>query len=153
MRFSYFESSCLAKLFIVEAASPAIRQHAASLDDSRRVISVFARTEVRSALQRRYRNGEITRDQLTFAAAQLQAAAARWTQVKVEKDVLDLADGVIERNALRSLDALQLASALHLRRTLMREEELLFIATDERLLKAATAEGIATWNPELTPAP
>lgn len=67
--------------------------------------------------------------------------------------VLDQAGDLIKRRGLRSLDSLQLASALHFGKYLLPGDSLLFITSDQRLLEAAAAEGLATWNPELSARP
>ena len=67
--------------------------------------------------------------------------------------MIGLTSGVITRHALRSLDALQLSSAMALRDEIDEEDNVLFIACDNRLLNAAKSEGFAIWNPEISAAP
>ena len=65
----------------------------------------------------------------------------------LDEHVIHLASLVIDRHALRSLDAIQLASALALRDELEQGNVPLFIASDHRLLEAARVENLPTWNP------
>lgn len=53
---------------------------------------------------------------------------------------------MIKQHALRDFDAIHLASALILK--LETEEDLVFLASDQRLLKAAIAQQLTTLNPE-----
>ncbi len=92
-------------------------------------------------------------DQHRAATIKLNLISSIWVRHAIDESVIDFASGVIARHALRSLDALQLASALSIREGLESDEDLLFIATDERLLRAASAEGIPTWNPETSAPP
>ena len=71
----------------------------------------------------------------------------------VNQIVIDLAGDLIERLALRTLDAIQLATALAARQFLVTRgfPEIVFIAADDRLLQAAAAEGLATENPNTYP--
>jgi predicted nucleic acid-binding protein len=56
---------------------------------------------------------------------------------------------LIDRHYLRALDAIQLATAVAARDTLRNIAELTFVCTDERLIRAAQAEGFRVLNPEL----
>jgi len=67
--------------------------------------------------------------------------------------VLTQAASLVETRGLRALDAIQLASALDLKRYIASSDSLLFVACDTRLLEAAATEHLPTWNPELTAAP
>ena len=77
-----------------------------------------------------------------------------------EYDLIELSPGIIEqarllleRYVLRAYDAIQLASARIARNRLLaaRLAAPIFLAADDRLLKAAQAEGLAVDNPNLHP--
>ncbi len=74
----------------------------------------------------------------------------RWN---VRDELLNLAAALVFRRTLRTLDSLQLASALQVKQFLGHEDDLLFIASDHRLLACAVAEGLETWDPESGPPP
>jgi hypothetical protein len=59
---------------------------------------------------------------------------------------LSSARALIQRHTLRAFDAIHLASALGLQAAA--NEPVTFMASDERLLRAATGERLATINPE-----
>jgi len=152
----FLDSSGLVKLFVDEAYSQAMRDTLQPIGDDSKAISPLTQVEVRSALQRRFRNGEITPDAFRLAVVEIQLVSARWIRVPLDEHVIHHASLVIDRHALRSLDALQHASALALREEIQQGDTLLFIASDHRLLEAAQAENLTTWNPADTaqqPAP
>ena len=55
---------------------------------------------------------------------------------------------MIERYAVNSVDALVLCAALVANELMSEGESLLFVAADERLLRAAQSEGLMVLNPE-----
>ncbi len=83
---------------------------------------------------------------------EMQQSFTRFVLWQLEPVLTDAAR-LVEGRDLRSLDALQLACALDVRKYLPLGDTLLFIASDNRLLEAARSEGLAVWNPELTSAP
>ena len=68
--------------------------------------------------------------------------------VKVElgAEILISARGLIQRHGVRAFDAIHLASALGLQAAA--NEPVTFVAADQRLLRAAAGERLATVNPE-----
>jgi hypothetical protein len=65
--------------------------------------------------------------------------------VELDHDVLARARALIQRHALRGFDGIHLASALHLYREVA--DPMTFVAADDRLLRAAAAEGLAAVVP------
>ncbi len=61
--------------------------------------------------------------------------------------VLELASALIDRQNIRALDAVQLSTAMLANDTLAVGDQLQFVASDKRLLKAAEAEGLDIWDP------
>jgi predicted nucleic acid-binding protein len=136
-----------------EVGATALREYIDASTDGLNTFSILADVEVRSALQRRSRNRELNERKLHVAHEKLNLLSQTWFRLGIDERVVGLTAGVIARHALRSLDALQLASPLSLNEALVPGEELLFIACDKRLLLAASAEGLATWNPETSAPP
>ena len=64
----------------------------------------------------------------------------------VTKAVQELAIAIVDRQTLRALDAIQLATALFANQS-SGTNDLQFISSDDKLLLAAAAEGLDTWNP------
>jgi predicted nucleic acid-binding protein len=67
--------------------------------------------------------------------------------------VIDLACALLERHPLRAYDAIHLASALTAQQFLATEGHppLVFLSSDDRLARAASAEGLDTDNPNRHP--
>jgi predicted nucleic acid-binding protein len=134
---AYLDSSAVVKLYVPERGHEAVR----SLDGVT-LSSAVTRVEVASALWRKERLGELdAMDAVTLLAAfdaDQADPARRLTTVVVDQRVLDEATEVVARHALRAYDAVQLATAIVVRRTLGRLEE--FAAFDRGLRRAAAAE-------------
>jgi predicted nucleic acid-binding protein len=69
----------------------------------------------------------------------------------VERETIDLAVKLTQRQKLRGCDTIHLAAAVAVNGELLSKQlpPLTFIATDEDLLEAAEAEGLLTENPNL----
>lgn len=125
---AYVDSSALVKLAVPEAESMTLE---VALNEYTGVFtSQIALVEVARATTRA---GQPT--------ANADAVLGRFGTVAVDADVIRMAR-TLEPPALRTLDAIHLASALSLRL-----DGLTFVAYDERLLQAARAAGLPTSAP------
>ena len=67
----------------------------------------------------------------------------------VDGDLADAAIRHVDAHSVNSTDAALLQSALEISATLRTAgDDILVVASDLRLLRAASAEGLATYNPE-----
>jgi hypothetical protein len=135
MRF--WDSSALVSLAVEEPLSAACRR---LLRADRRVAAwALTRTEMISAIRRKERAGEILPDGLRLALGRVRRLALGWTEIHA----LDLARSRAERllavHPLRAADALQLAAALLLADG--NPGGMAFVVVDDRLARAASAEG------------
>ena len=96
--------------------------------------------EVASALARRCREGGFSDDERDRALAALEEDFLALRVVELSLPVVVEARALLVRHPLRAADAIQLASALLLRREL--NEPVTFAAYDDRLKAAAKAEGL-----------
>lgn len=96
--------------------------------------------EVASALARRCREGAFPPAERDRALAALETDLSALRVVELSPPVVREARELLVRHALRAGDAVQLASALLLRREL--DVEVRFAAYDDRLKAAARAEGL-----------
>jgi hypothetical protein len=73
--------------------------------------------------------------------------------VVLSGDVVNRAEDLLALHPLRAYDAIQLASALvsNARLTQTGQPPLIFVSADQRLLMAATSEGLAIDDPNLHP--
>ncbi len=135
MRF--WDSSALLPLIHEEGRSSECRR-LLRLD---RAVAVWAltRTEMVSALRRREREGDLSRDAIRTCLRRIELLAARWTEVDALVPVRDRAERVLANHPLRAADALQLAAALTLADD--RPRGWFVITCDDRLAAAAELEG------------
>ena len=115
-------------------------------------VSAIARVEVVSALWRQARDGVIAFEDAGTLAREFVAdyqgttnEARAYQPVGASRVVLERAAGLAAMHGLRTLDAIQLASALAARR--LEPECRTMVVLDQRLRRAAAAEGF-----ELLPA-
>lgn len=96
--------------------------------------------EIASALARREREGAFTTAERDRAVRRLNTDLAACILVELTAELSAEAQALLLRHALRSGDAVQLASCLYLQREI--GDRILFAAFDERLNGAARAEGL-----------
>jgi predicted nucleic acid-binding protein len=145
----FLESSALVKLFVAEKGSDRMIHLAETSEDAMKLASSLAQIEVRSAIRRRQRGGDITESDAADALRQLELEWRRLIEHPLTSSVVSHALAIVDRQFLRSLDAVQLATAIAAQASLPPGRQITFVCVDERLLKAAQAEGLKTLNPEL----
>ena len=118
-------------------------------EDHALLVSVLAAVEVRSAIRRRQRAGDLDATDADLAVATLIQETGRIVEHPVTSSTLAEASGLIDRHGLRALDSIQLAAALVARTGLPGNDSLRFVASDRRLLDAAKREGFIVWDPEI----
>lgn len=133
----YFDSSALAKSYLEEAESPAVLarlEHPAAT-------SRLAHPEVASAIVRRGRDGKLTPEHRDRMLHTLDRDMSDLMIVELTPDVVTAANGILTRHTLRAADAIHLASCAALAHEL--ETDVPFVVFDERLRRAAAAEGFS----------
>lgn len=129
-----------------EAGSDAVLSLLASEARSELYISALQRVELRSSIQRQRSTGEIDEEMAEDAQCRGAEILERFTIVPVSEDILQSAASLIDNTALRSLDSIQLATALHLQ-AIAGEDTVVLVSSDKKLLAAAAASGLETINP------
>lgn len=140
----YLDSSALIKKYSQESGTDAVREMLAGTDRSG--ISKIAYAEVCAAFGRK--NRENPRDRKIHQKG-FQSFEEDWklfTIVELGDDLLPVIRDLTEKYPLRGADAIHLASALWLGRTL--RETVTFVTADTRLLEAAQSERLKIINPE-----
>ncbi len=82
-----------------------------------------------------------------MALRSLAAESERVVEQALTQAVVERSMNIIDRQNLRALDAVQLASALVVQQALKSSDSLVFIASDKKLLDAAMAEHLHIWDP------
>ena len=136
MRF--WDSSALVALLVPEADTP---QRVALLREDPEIVLWWATAvECESALQRRLREGVLSREQIRQAHRQLEQILTAAHEVIPSPSLRTLAQRLLRTHPLRAADALQLAAALTLQTS--GAPALPFVCADARLRQAAEIEGL-----------
>ncbi|MGE0492489.1 MAG: type II toxin-antitoxin system VapC family toxin [Vulcanimicrobiota bacterium] len=138
----YFDTSAVVKLFVLEEGTDATIKVVSGPGEL--YLLSLARAEFHSAVQRRFRDGDLSATERTELLETFD------NQINQEFIIQPTTDGVVsralyllERYPLRAYDALQLAGCL----SLAKPKEIIFACADDRLLAAAGGEGLQTFNP------
>jgi predicted nucleic acid-binding protein len=151
-RYFYLDASALAKRYAREAGSSAINHLFARLAPDRMIVFGVGVAEVFSILVRKRNGGQITPAACAQALIDFDAEITR--QARIQKIIADIglitaALPLIDHHSINATDAILLRSALDLAANLRaRGDDLVLVASDGRLLRAARAEGLIVFNPE-----
>ena len=132
---TFLDASAFAKRFVDEDGSDAVERLCEQASELG--LAVLCVPEIVSALNRRVREGSVSRDKYREAKARLASEVAGATIVNLLADVITDAIGLLEATPLRAQDALHVACALQWRADL-------FVSSDGRRLGAAADAGLRT---------
>jgi len=142
---AFIDTSALVKLFHEEEGTDSIT-NLIEMNRDDLFISALSMLEFTSALQRLFRAGTISEDNLTTVMKAFKDELPRFKIRSVNQSVINRAEKLLQEYGrflgLRTLDSIQLASYI-----LLDLNEGLFVASDLNLLKAAETIGINTYNP------
>jgi len=144
--FYFFDTSALVKRYHLEPGSDRVN---AIFDDRDNIliISELAIVELASALQRKRNRGEITLQAMNDALAQFaNETLSDLIVAGFHSGFIQRARDLVLQHGLRTLDALQLTSALQFRAL-----SPVFVCADAGLRQAASNAGLAVLDPEATP--
>ena len=109
-------------------------------EDDHIVTWVWTRTEIIGAIERRAREGSLSRLQRRDVLERFNAFADSWDEVTEVLAVRSRATALLARHPLRAADAGQLGAALLVREQLA--SPLTFVCLDQRLSSAAELESL-----------
>ncbi|WP_420799901.1 type II toxin-antitoxin system VapC family toxin [Nitrospira moscoviensis] len=132
----YWDTSALVKQFIEEAGTRDVT--AWRLQAPPHATATIAFTEAFSAFRRRVRESALKEPQYQEVVRRFLREWPSYVRITLDEGVLDRSRSLLERHALRTLDAIHLASALQLQDHL--DEPSVLISADARLLNAAALE-------------
>ncbi|MBN2355866.1 type II toxin-antitoxin system VapC family toxin [candidate division KSB1 bacterium] len=142
----YIDTSALVKFFHEEACTRTVSDLIENTNNMI-FISELAKIEFCSALFRRCRNGEITKQNLQRAIAGFEDQIAVFYVERLGSAVIIQAEKLVKQygldNGLRTLDALHLAT-FHL----ISGSDWYFVSTDKHLNASAVKMGFAVIHPE-----
>ena len=131
---AYFDTSVLLKRYFAEAGST---RASSLLKHSVMISSAVAPTEAMSAICRRRDAGELSLKAFERVIQRFHKDRDLWELVEVTPQVLDMAEGLVDRLRVRTLDAIHLSSG-HLLQAALRAR-LKFVTADVRQRDAAAA--------------
>jgi uncharacterized protein len=144
----YLDTSALVKHYVDEPGSHWI--HSQFEEDVLITSSLLTLVETLSAFNRRVREGGLTGNEyLRLRSMLYHDVRTSLSIVPLNPSIADSAGTLLERHPLRSYDAIHLATALAVHRSLSRHNltPLVFVSADDRLNNAASEEGMAVENP------
>ena len=134
----YWDASALVPLVVAEPDSELVRTWLS--EDDQIVTWAWSRTEITSAIERRARDGSLSRPQRREALRRFDAFAESWDEVTELLAVRSRANALLARHPLRAADAGQLGAALLIQEQLA--GALTFVCLDHRLSTAAELESL-----------
>jgi predicted nucleic acid-binding protein len=152
MNVFFLDGSALGKRYVAEPGTPLVDHLLDHVAADRLIVLNVGFAEVVSILVRRRNAGVLSN--ATFSQALLHLGqeiihAANLRKVEPTNPLVIAALNHIQNHSVNSTDAIVLHAALgvaHILRT--RGDDLVLVASDQRLLRAAQAEGLATFDPE-----
>jgi predicted nucleic acid-binding protein len=153
--FPYLDASGLVKRYVPEPGSATVLHLFARVPLNRLFVLSVGMAEVVSILVRKHNGKRITSATFRQAIRSFRSMINTTSGVRIVS-----IDGVaaqhaydfIEQYSINSTDAILLRSALDLAAVLrVAGDDLLLVASDQRLIKAARAEGLTAFDPEAQP--
>lgn len=143
----YLDSNAWVKRYCRELGSGWVAQFVAR--GPRLACATLGLIEVVATLARKGKAGELSPDALRSKLAQARKDWRAFAEVRLTSEVAELALEVAQNHALRGADAIHLASAISLRRTLPgRQDGVVIVTSDQELANAAGQLGITVLDPE-----
>ena len=138
---AYFDTSALLKRYVAEPGSAEVLDFWDALDGV--TISAVAYAEAMSAFGRKRRDGTLSEEVFAAAVSDFKADWETFDSMDVTARLNPLLDRLAAAHPLRGFDVIHLASALMFRERT--QDDFLFASADQRLRRAAAAEGLQTF--------
>lgn len=149
----YMDASALAKRYIPEKGNELVDVILDTVSYNRIYFLNVGTGEVYSILVRKRNTGSLSPANFRLATANFDdeiVGTAAVTRVPVTSRLITSSLPLILAHSINSSDTLILKSALSIARRLRRSgDDLVLVASDQRLLRAAQGEGLVTFNPEI----
>jgi predicted nucleic acid-binding protein len=146
----FLDSSALVKRYAAETGTVWINDLCDPVSAHTVLIASVTLVEVAAALASKQRSREISPEVYSQVMQDfIRDASSQYSILGVDQKVITLGVSLTGRQKLRGYDAVQLAVALTVNRTLVDQQlsPLIFISADRDLLTAAGNEGLATDDP------
>lgn len=151
-KFFYLDASALAKRYTPEIGTPVVNHLFTQTTPDRFYVFNIGLAEVVSILVRNRNTSRLTVADFSQALINVGAEvtnAADFKKLAADDLLVSAALPLIVAYSINATDGVILRSALNLAAQLQaNSEDLVLVTSDKRLLKAAQAEGMLTFNPE-----
>ena len=152
----YFDASALVKRYARESGSDRMLFLFRNMPLARLLCLTIGAIEVFWICIRKKNDGRITIGEFTQAVGHLEHEIinhqSSFRKISVPDSLVWNSMDLIETHSLNSVDAMVLRSALDTATELRSTgDRLVLVASDQRLLRAAHAEGLQIFNPEIDP--
>jgi predicted nucleic acid-binding protein len=151
VQFFFLDASALAKRYAPEVGTPLINHLFTNIPHDRLYLFNAGMGEVLSLLVRKKNGGRLSARAFSQALVEFGAeiVALRIVHKAVADNAVVMAAlSLIEVHSINGTDAIVLRLALNLAARLRASHDAILVASDQRLLRAAQAEGLLTFNPE-----
>jgi predicted nucleic acid-binding protein len=152
MNFFLFDGSALLKRYFIEPGKPLLDRFFTVVTRDRFLGLMIGGAEVAAALTRKRNGGSINATAFSAAMADLRAEvldAADFTKPPADNSTINASIPLIDKHAINATDAVVLHVGLQFATQLRAAgDDLVLVACDRRLLRAAQAEGLLTFDPE-----
>lgn len=135
--WAYFDTSVVAKQYLAERGSDQARE---LFGLHQLVSSLLMPLELASGFRRRLAAREVTSSEYESVLRDIADDRTRWELVSLEEEVMRGAERLVRRIVIRTLDAIHVASALHVREGT--GISLAFVTADARQREAAERAGL-----------
>lgn len=148
---TYFvDTSALAKRYVLEVGSTWVNSLIVPAANNVLIVTELTKIEMIAVFARKQRENTLsTADFSKVSNAFLHHTNAEYLVLRLDDPTLVQARLLVAKHPLRTLDAIQLSSALEAVKGF--NEPMTFISADNNLLKIAAAEGFTTDNPNAHP--
>jgi uncharacterized protein len=151
MEIYFYDTSALLKRYVIENGTSLVQGLLDPAAGNRTVIAPITPIELVSALQHQARQNSISKDALNTNLELVKRHVRRnYVIVPFSDDTVSLATELLGRYVLRTLDAIQLGSALIVNQHLVARQikPLIFVCADHRLISAASEAGLQVIEPK-----
>ena len=154
MYYFYYDASALVKRYTQELGSDKINFLFANVPHDRLMCLTLGAIEVIWVLVRKRNDSRLTNDDFRQAGINLDYEVidnqSDFRTISVPNSLIWRSMDLIETHSLNSVDALVLRSALNIAAACRdTSDELVLVASDQRLLRAASSEELLVFNPEI----
>lgn len=155
MHYFFLDASALGKRDVVEIGTPLVNHLFHTVNRPRMMALMLALGETISILVRKRHAGQISARAFQQAMVEFRAEgieATDFTLQSVTNDMVRTSLPLIEQHALNATDALILRCTQPIAAVLRAGgDDRVLVASDARLMRAAQATGLLTWNPASDP--